>query len=439
MPSRRKGSRSLFVFSTWRPQIRFPFSPFTRSASLTFLTGQSFFFFSFLFGRLPNIESNHMNANCACAVDKAEVVRERAAAARHLVLLSAGIQRRPLDCRCNWSFRHCSRVLRHSRYLDQRQVEAWTPIVDAVHEKGGIFFCQIWHVGRISNTVTSLKPLPFFLLLAKLYFQLNGQAPISCTNKPLSPQLRANGVDEVSFSVPRRLETEEIPLVVNDFRLAARNAIEAGRRRASTAPPQVEAVPLDGNSSSSAAIALGVVATVVSPLRHVRMDGLGPTMSSDASCFDGVEIHGAHGYLIDQFLKDQVNDHTYQYGGSLENRCRFALEKPEIPILKLSDCTWLMLSTNMGLHTVIWWSPGCLPPMRKAFKGTFIAVGGYDGEEDNHAISSGYADLVAYGRIFLANPDLPRRFELNAPLNKYNRETFYTSNPVVGYTDYPFL
>ncbi|WOK97386.1 12-oxophytodienoate reductase 11 [Canna indica] len=286
----------------------------------------------------------------------------------------------------------------------REQVEAWKPIVDAVHEKGGIFFCQIWHVGRVSN----------------YNFQPNGQAPISCTDKPLTPQVRANGIDVVTFSTPRRLRTEEIPLVVNDFRTAARNAIEAG--------------------------------------------------------FDGVEIHGAHGYLIDQFMKDQVNDRTDQYGGSLENRCRFALEVVEAIVdeigadrvgIRLSPYASYMESGDsnpeaLGLYMVNALNkygilychmveprmkavgdkveiPHTLLPMRKAFNGTFIAAGGYDREEGNKVISSGYTDLVAYGRIFLANPDLPRRFQLNAPLNKYNRDTFYIPDPVVGYTDYPFL
>nr|DAD39048.1 TPA_asm: hypothetical protein HUJ06_013371 [Nelumbo nucifera] len=94
----------------------------------------------------------------------------------------------------------------------KEQVEAWKPIVDAVHMKGGIFFCQIWHVGRVSN----------------YGFQPNGRAPISCTDKPLKAQLRANGVDVAEFSPPRRLKTEEIYQVVNDFRIAARNAMEVG-------------------------------------------------------------------------------------------------------------------------------------------------------------------------------------------------------------------
>ncbi|OMP09455.1 hypothetical protein COLO4_05458 [Corchorus olitorius] len=286
----------------------------------------------------------------------------------------------------------------------KEQVEAWKPIVDAVHAKGGIFFCQIWHVGRVSNQG----------------FQPNGQAPISCTDKPLKPQVRANGVDVATFSPPRRLRTDEIPQIVNDFRLAARNAIEAG--------------------------------------------------------FDGVEIHGAHGYLIDQFMKDRVNDRTDQYGGSLENRCRFALEIVEAISneigadkvgIRLSPFADYMESGDsnpkaLGLYMVESLNkcgilychmveprmikvgekcecPDSLLPMRKAFNGTFIVAGGYDRDDGNKAVAENRADLVAFGRLFLANPDLPRRFELDAPLNRYNRDTFYISDPVVGYTDYPFL
>lgn len=286
----------------------------------------------------------------------------------------------------------------------KEQVEAWKPIVDAVHAKGGIFFCQIWHAGRVSNTG----------------FQPNGQAPISCTDKPLTPQLRSNGIDVAPFSPPRRLSTEEVPLIVNDFRVAARNAMEAG--------------------------------------------------------FDGVEIHGAHGYLIDQFMKDKVNDRTDHYGGSMENRCRFALEIVEAVSneigadrvgIRLSPFANYMESGDsnpkaLGLYMVESLNkygilychmveprmktvgeksdcPHSLVPMRKAFNGTFIAAGGYEREDGIKAVAENRTDLVAYGRWFLANPDLPKRFELNAPLNKYNRETFYIPEPVTGYTDYPFL
>nr|XP_043623491.1 putative 12-oxophytodienoate reductase 11 [Erigeron canadensis] len=286
----------------------------------------------------------------------------------------------------------------------KEHVEAWKPIVDAVHAKGGIFFCQIWHVGRVSNTG----------------FQPNGQAPISSSDKELTPQVRSNGIDVAQFSPPRKLRTEEIPVIVNDFRLAAKNAMEAG--------------------------------------------------------FDGVEIHGAHGYLIDQFMKDEINDRTDKYGGSLENRCRFALEiveaiadeigaekvgirlSPFANYMQSGDsdpkALGLYMAKSLNAYKIAYCHmveprmktvgekvecPDSLVPMRKAFNGTFISAGGYDMEEGNKAVAENRTDLVAYGRLFLANPDLPKRFELNAPLNKYNRETFYIPDPVIGYTDYPFL
>ncbi|GMY07873.1 12-oxophytodienoate reductase 2-like [Fagus crenata] len=271
----------------------------------------------------------------------------------------------------------------------KEQVEAWKPIVDAVHAKGGVFFCQIWHVGRVSNQG----------------FQPNGQAPISSTDKPLTPQIRAK-----DFTPPRRLRIEEIPQIVNDFRLAARNAIEAG--------------------------------------------------------FDGVEIHGAHGYLIDQFMKDQVNDRTDQYGGSLENPVanEIGADRVGIRLSPFADyresgdsdpkALGLYMAESLNKYGILYCHmveprmktvgeisdcPHSLVPMRKAFKGSFFVAGGYQREDGNKAIAEDRADLVVFGRLFLANPDLPKRFKLNAPLNKYNRDTFYTSDPVVGYSDYPFL
>ncbi|KAL6316316.1 hypothetical protein AAG906_017949 [Vitis piasezkii] len=286
----------------------------------------------------------------------------------------------------------------------KEQVEAWKPIVDAVHAKGSIFICQLWHVGRVS----------------KREFQPNGQAPLSSTDKALTPQVRSNGFDVAEFTAPRRLTTDEIPQVVNDFRLAARNAMEAG--------------------------------------------------------FDGVEIHGAHGYLLDQFMKDQVNDRTDKYGGSQENRCRFPLEVVEAVVNEIgADKVGIRLSpfghhaqagdsnpTALGRYMVeslnkygvlychmvepriraageMYEGPHSLVPLRKAFNGTFIAAGGYVKEDGNNAVAEERADLVAFGRWFLANPDLPKRFALNAPLNKYDRETFYAPEPIIGYTDYPFL
>ena len=194
--------------------------------------------------------------------------------------------------------------------------------------------------------------------------------------------------------------------------------------------------------------------------------------------FDGVEIHGANGYLIDQFMKDQVNDRIDEYGGSLENRCRFALEvvkavaeeigaeKVGIRLSPFADYNdsgdsnpeslGLYMSEALNKYGILYChmieprmimqfereeTENSLLPMRKAFRrgGTLIVAGGYSRDDGNEVIGNSGADLVAFGRWFLANPDLPRRFELNAPLNKYDRSTFYTDNPVIGYTNYPFL
>ncbi|KAK0577712.1 hypothetical protein LWI29_037410 [Acer saccharum] len=199
---------------------------------------------------------------------------------------------------------------------NKEQVEAWKPIVDAVHAKGGIFFCQIWHVGRVSNQD----------------FQPNSQAPISSSDKSLVSQ--ANGVDIGQFTPPRRLRTDEIPQIVNDFRVAARNAIEAG--------------------------------------------------------FDGVEIHGAHGYLIDQFLKDQINDRTDQYGGSLEKRCRFAQEIVEAIANEIgADRVGIRLSPFANYMESGDSNPEAL--------GLYMAesLNKY-WEDGNKAVAEGYADLVVY-------------------------------------------
>ncbi|RCV20706.1 hypothetical protein SETIT_4G078400v2 [Setaria italica] len=281
----------------------------------------------------------------------------------------------------------------------QEQVEAWKPIVDAVHRKGAFFFCQIWHVGRVSTN--EMQP--------------DGQAPISSTDKQITSDVGTG----MAYSKPRPLWTEEIPGIVDDFRCAARNAIEVG--------------------------------------------------------FDGVEIHGAHGYLLEQFMKDGTNDRDDEYGGSLENRCRFAVEvidavvrevgahrvgvrlSPFADFVECADSDPVALADYMvrqlNMHEGLLYChmveprmsnvdnriPHRLLTFRKAFNGTFIAAGGYDREEGNKVVGDGYTDLVAYGRLFLANPDLPRRFEVDASLNKYDRSTFITRDPIVGYTDYPFL
>ncbi|CAA7396551.1 unnamed protein product [Spirodela intermedia] len=278
-------------------------------------------------------------------------------------------------------------------------VEAWKPIVRAVHDKGAVFFCQIWHAGRVSNYC----------------FQPTGQAPISSTDRGILLVVQHD--DSVSeYSPPRRLRTDELPT------------------SSKTSGSQQE-----------------------TPSRQV-------------------EVHGAHGYLLEQFMKDGVNDRTDEYGGSMENRYRFPLEVVQAVVdevgadrvgVRLSPFahyveSWDSDPEALGLYMVkalcklgllychivesrmtvvegrLTLQQGFLPLM-KAFQGTFIAAGGYDREEGNKAVASGYTDMVAFGRLFIANPDLPRRFLLDAPLNKYNRETLYTPDSVVGYNDYPFL
>jgi 12-oxophytodienoic acid reductase len=194
------------------------------------------------------------------------------------------------------------------------------------------------------------------------------------------------------------------------------------------------------------------------------------------SGFDGVEIHGAHGYIIDQFLKDGVNKRTDKYGGSLENRCRLALEIVDAVVAAIgADRVGIRLSpfadygdtydsdpTKLGVYMAEELSKRkiayahyveprmkmvagkrehdeSLWPIRQAFKGIFLAAGGFSREDGIEAVKTGRADAIVYGRHFLANPDLPRRFRLNAPLNHYDRDLFYSPEPVKGYTDYPFL
>lgn len=191
--------------------------------------------------------------------------------------------------------------------------------------------------------------------------------------------------------------------------------------------------------------------------------------------FDGVEIHSAHGYLLDQFLKDGINDRTDQYGGSIENRCRFVLEvvasvieeigahRTSIRISPLIDhngaddsdpeALGLYLIQNLNEFGLAYLH--CTEPRftsqgiketdknsqiyKSKCKCSFISTGGYTRETGMESIHLGQANLISYGRLFIANPDLPLRFALNTKLNKYDRSSFYIHDQKAGYTDYPFL
>ncbi len=281
------------------------------------------------------------------------------------------------------------------------QVESWEKVTDAVHDEGGKIFAQIWHVGRISH--------PYFH---------DGDLPVAPS--PIRPEGQAFTPEGmIDFEEPRALDTDEIPGIIDDYVKAAENAVDAG--------------------------------------------------------FDGVEIHGANGYLIDQFIQDGTNKRTDRYGGSKENRARFALDVTEAvadaigsnrtgirlsPSGEFNDMydsnpketfTYLIEQLNRFdlayLHLVEPLSDVSDKPnyatrvaeyYRPAYNGNLIICGGYDRESGINALQEGHADLVAYARLFLANPDLPQRFAENAPLNDPDRDTFYGGD-AEGYTDYSFL
>jgi len=289
----------------------------------------------------------------------------------------------------------------------QEQIAGWRKVVDAVHAKGGIIFLQLWHVGRVSHSS----------------FQPAGALPVAPSAVAISQELKTATADVkvTSYETPRALETSEIPGIIDAFRQAARNALEAG--------------------------------------------------------FDGVEVHGANGYLLEQFLQSRSNRRTDQYGGSIENRARLLLEvtqavvdvwgagrvgvrlspygiandsgEPEpMPLYthvveKLNPLGLAYLhfieprSSGAGRAEVNWQNvPSAMVLFRPIWKGKLIAAGGFTGQAADDAIAQGHADAVAFGRIFISNPDLPRRLQRGYPLTPYDRKTFYGGEEV-GYTDYP--
>ncbi|TKY44455.1 12-oxophytodienoate reductase 7 [Spatholobus suberectus] len=277
-------------------------------------------------------------------------------------------------------------------YSDE-QVEAWRNVVDAVHDKGSIIFCQLWHVGRASHPgnvpliLISSATLVFILGLTLLeeefafenkisnfvihsfctfietVYQPGGAPPISSTSKPISARWRIL-LPDGSYGVypePRALTTSEIPEIVQHYRQAAINAIRAGY--------------------------------------FLEI------------WFDGIEIHGAHGYLIDQFLKDGINDRTDEYGGSLANRCRFLMQVVQAVVSAIGAERVAPRYTAYGQTES--GRPGSeeeeahlMQNLRKAYEGTFMCSGGFTRKLGMEAVAQGHADLVSYGRLFISNPDL---------------------------------
>ncbi len=273
------------------------------------------------------------------------------------------------------------------------QVEGWKVITKAVHDAGGRIALQLWHVGRVSD--------PLYL---------DGKLPVSAS--AVQPSGHVSLVrPEKPFVTPRALDLDEIPGVIAAYRKGAENAKKAG--------------------------------------------------------FDGVEIHGANGYLLDQFLQDSTNKRTDKYGGSIENRARLMLEVTDavaevwgadhvgMHLAPRADSHSMGDSNRAALFTYVAGELGrrklaflCArearkedslgPRLKEAFGGVYIANEGFDRTSAEKALADGVADAVAFGKLYIANPDLVQRFEANAPLNQWNASTFYAPGPE-GYTDYPAL
>jgi len=293
----------------------------------------------------------------------------------------------------------------------EAQVQGWRRVTDAVHAAGGRIYAQLWHVGRVSHVALQpdgAAPVSSSALLAegvKVFVDPAGAGPES-------------GVGEViQHSMPRALGVEEIPGIVADYAQATRNALAAG--------------------------------------------------------FDGVELHGANGYLINQFIDSQANQRTDGYGGALQNRLRFLREVVQAvvdvaggervgvrlaPLTTLQgavddtpQATYLAAAHLLGelgvgyLHIAeADWEDAPLMPvafkqaLRMIYPGTLIYAGKYTAERAGQALAEGWADLIGFGRPFIANPDLPERLRVGAELNLPDRATYFGGG-AVGFTDYPAL
>lgn len=288
----------------------------------------------------------------------------------------------------------------------EMQAKGWKAIVDGIHAKGGYFFSQLWHTGRSSHVDTTGGVMPVSASVNQAYWNDKSHL-VSTSHGWMQP------------SPHRALEIGEIPGIAAEYRKAAALAESVG--------------------------------------------------------FDGVEIHAGNGYLLDQFLQNGSNQRTDAYGGSIPNRARLLFEVADA-------VTGIWGSKRVGVRIAPWgaWNgmsdsdpyglfdyvaeelnkfdlaylhiiepriagnklieakgPVASERLRKIFRGTVIAAGGFEPDSAETAVKSGVADLIAFGRHFLANPDLPRRIEFGFPLNPHHYETFYTFD-ARGYTDYPF-
>ena len=274
------------------------------------------------------------------------------------------------------------------------QMAAWRKITDAVHARGGRIFLQIMHVGRIAVSANRTIPDP----------------PVAPSAVRAAGQMWTDSLGMQPHEIPRALELAEIPSVIHEYAEATRNALAAG--------------------------------------------------------FDGVELHSASGYLPNQFLSTGANQRNDSYGGSIENRIRFVAETLDAmiatagspgkvgmkvsPGMKFNDLqhddplpTYIALAKAIApkrlayLH-VLRTGIGAEGALREAFPGTLLAGGGFLKEEANKVLAEGRADAIVFGSTYIANPDLVKRFELDAPLNQPDRSTFYSPGPK-GYSDYPAL
>ena len=274
-----------------------------------------------------------------------------------------------------------------------QQIDGWKLITKAVHDAGGLILLQLWHVGRISHA-----------------FYLNGAQPVAPSAIAADGHVRLLSKAE-PYPIPRALELSEIPAIIDAFRQGAENAKAAG--------------------------------------------------------FDGVEIHGANGYLLDQFLQDSTNKRTDIYGGPIENRARLMLQVTDAVISvwgagkvgmhlaprgdaqSMGDSnppeTFGYVARELGKRNIAFicarehlGAPRLGPELKRAFGGVYIANEKLTQETASQVLAAGEADAVAFGQLFIANPDLPERFKHNAPLNAPRPELFYGQG-AGGYTDYPPL